>query len=198
MGSCKMCNACQTINVIVFPPQTIHGFVLFAYKVSSPSIIFPVMQNLFLMQQVLLLCIMKNLLTFNPFPYDENKFLLNDKDLDPDINYWNNITLSDCNYVISSDLNALCSEHKDYNQFSIMHSNCRSIVKNCNSLLSLVNLLNHHISVIAVSELWTNKDNELFLIYQGITFMLNLVCILLEVELACSSRKHIIFACEMI
>ena len=95
----------------------------------------------------------KESLMFNPFPYDENKFLLNDKDIDPDINYWNNITLLDCNYVTSSDLNALCSEHKDYNQFSIMHSNCESIVKNCNSLLSLVNLLNHHISVIAVSEL---------------------------------------------
>ena len=72
---------------------------------------------------------------FNPFPYDENKYLINDKDLDPDINYWNNITLPDCNYVSSSDLNALCSEHKDYNQLSIMHSNCRSIVQNFNSLL---------------------------------------------------------------
>ena len=50
-------------------------------------------------------------LIFNPFPYDENKFLLNDKDLDPDINYLNNISLPDCNYVTSSDLNALCSEH---------------------------------------------------------------------------------------
>ena len=71
-----------------------------------------------------------------------------------------NISLPDCNYGTSSDLNALCSEHKDYNQFSIMHSNCKSSVKNFNSLLSLVNLLNHHISVIAISELWTNKDNE--------------------------------------
>ena len=26
-------------------------------------------------------------LSFNHFPYDKNKFLLNDKDLDPDINY---------------------------------------------------------------------------------------------------------------
>ena len=50
-------------------------------------------------------------LIFNPFPYDENKFLLNDKDLDPDINYLNNISLPDYNYVTSSDLNALCSEH---------------------------------------------------------------------------------------
>ena len=107
---------------------------------------------------------------FNPFPNDENKFILNDKDLDPDINYWNNITLPDCNYVTSSDLNALCSEYKDYNQFSIMHSNCRSIVKNY-SLLFLVNLLNHHISVIAVSELWTNKDNEHFFNIPGFNFV---------------------------
>ena len=35
----------------------------------------------------------KESLIFNSFPYDENKFLLNNKDLDPDINYWNNITL---------------------------------------------------------------------------------------------------------
>ena len=41
-----------------------------------------------------------------------------------------------------------------------MHSNCRSIVKNFNSLLSLVNRFNHHISVIAISELWTNENNE--------------------------------------
>ena len=51
-----------------------------------------------------------------------------------------------------------------------MHSNCRSIVNNFNSLLALVNLLNHHTSVIAVSELWTNKDNENFCNIPGYNF----------------------------
>ena len=52
-----------------------------------------------------------------------------------------------------------------------MHSNCRSIVDNFNSLLSLINLLNHHISVIAVSELWTNRDNEHFFNIPGYNFV---------------------------
>ena len=41
-----------------------------------------------------------------------------------------------------------------------MYSNCRSIVKNYNSLLSLVSLLKHNSFAVAVSELWTNDSNE--------------------------------------
>ena len=52
-----------------------------------------------------------------------------------------------------------------------MHSNCRSIVNNFNRLLSLVSLLNYYISVIAVSELWTNKDNEHFFNTPGYNFV---------------------------
>ena len=52
-----------------------------------------------------------------------------------------------------------------------MHSNCRSIEINFNNLLSLVNLFNHHISVIAISELWNNEDNENFYNITGYNFV---------------------------
>ena len=44
-------------------------------------------------------------LVFNPCLYDENKYLINNMDLDPDINCCNNLYLPDSNYVTSSDLN---------------------------------------------------------------------------------------------
>ena len=100
---------------------------------------------------------------FKPFTVDQvddNKFLLNESDLDPNINLCNNYALPDSLYVTSTDLNDFHSgiDHSDC--FSILHVNCRSIHKNYNNLLTTINIVSPPIPIIAVSEIWTHEENE--------------------------------------
>jgi hypothetical protein len=110
-------------------------------------------------------------LVFSPFSTDDNKFLLNEMDLDPDINYYNSLSLPNSSYVTSLDLNNLRNGTTGSNCFSVFHANCRSIVKNFNNLITTINLLTPLVPVIAVSELWTNSDNESFYNIPGYNFV---------------------------
>ena len=72
-------------------------------------------------------------LIFKPFIVDQvndNKFLLNESDLDPDINLCNSYALPDSVYVTDTDLNDVRSNTDHSNCISILHVNCRSIQKN--------------------------------------------------------------------
>lgn len=63
------------------------------------------------------------------------------------------------NYVTEEDLNSFEDKGK-IGQFSILHINARSLIKNIESILLLIHRLHHKFSVIAVTETWTDMNNE--------------------------------------
>ena len=96
---------------------------------------------------------------FNPFPYDDKICFINDMDIEPGINYCNNPSLPESNYVTSDTLNSLRRDFVGLNYCSIFHVNCRSILKKYHNQLATTTLLTPCVSVIAVSELWTTIAN---------------------------------------
>ena len=95
---------------------------------------------------------------FNPISISENRFLANNEDLDPESNFFNDITLPDSVYTTAEDLCGLIS-YNDSN-FSIIHVNCRSLNKNFEKLITLLNQIHTTVSVICVTETWTTPCNE--------------------------------------
>jgi exonuclease III len=86
---------------------------------------------------------------------------------------------STCNYI---DESVLCNfltntANKLVKPFSVLHINCRSIVKNFNSLLDLLHLSKIQPSVIAVTETWLSGFNEHLYDIPGYSFV-------------CISRDH--------
>lgn len=98
-------------------------------------------------------------LTFNPFLYDEKRFLLNMEDMDPDLNYYNNIAFTDTVYKLPSELQHTEEENNCFN-FSLLHANCRGFQHNFDKLTSFLNLISFDVSVVATSETWTDSDNH--------------------------------------
>ena len=86
-------------------------------------------------------------------------FLLNTEDIDPDLNYYNNIAFVDAIYRLPSEIDAVLKENTN-TKFSLMHANCRGFQYNFDKLLSSVTNITNDLSVIAVSETWTNCSNE--------------------------------------
>ena len=74
-------------------------------------------------------------LCFKPISICENRFLANNEDLDPEGNFYNDLTLPDSVYTTTDDLCGLIT-YTD-SSFSIIHVNCRSLNKNFNELISL-------------------------------------------------------------
>ena len=91
---------------------------------------------------------------FHPFEYSENKFLLNDQDIDPENNFLNDITIK-CKYYNETEFN---SSHRTkttfMSQFSIIHINCRSLRKNFYNIQNYLKQLNIKFDVIAITETW--------------------------------------------
>jgi len=97
-------------------------------------------------------------LCFKPISISENRFLANNEDLDPEGNFYNDLTLPDSVYTTTDDLCGLIT-YTD-SSFSIIHVNCRSLNKNFNELISLLNQIQITVSVICVTETWTTSSNE--------------------------------------
>jgi len=91
-------------------------------------------------------------LYFDPFIVDEKRPLLNMEDVDPDLNFYNNIAFKDAVYTLPSEIQA--------SEFSILHANCRGLEYNFDKLQSLVDTIPTSISVIAISETWTDPNSE--------------------------------------
>jgi len=51
--------------------------------------------------------------------------------------------------------------------FSILHINARSLIKNLDNILLFKKGLSHKFSVIALTETWTNEDNEQLVDIEG-------------------------------
>jgi len=82
-----------------------------------------------------------------------HKPLLNNKDLDPDLNYYMDSAF-DSNYYGPNQLH-----HKFQNlpdAFSLMHLNCRSLIPKVNDLLSLLQLL--PVKIAALTETWLTDE----------------------------------------
>ena len=66
---------------------------------------------------------------YHPFQYSEKKFLLNDGNVDPDNNFFNDITFK-CKYYNELDFNTDHCNNNTTETFSILYINVRSIKKN--------------------------------------------------------------------
>ena len=87
-----------------------------------------------------------------------SKSLKFDKDLDPSRNCLNQYRAS--NYHTEDSFNSLSCQLKPGNNFSIVHINARSLVKNYDEICNLIRRLHHKFSVIAITETWTDKNSE--------------------------------------
>jgi hypothetical protein len=87
----------------------------------------------------------------------ESKPLVNDGDLDPEQNFYNDFTIEDSVYTTAIDLKTSYSSDSD---LSILHINCRSLNKNFDSILQLIAQFKFTIPIIAVTETWTTKLTE--------------------------------------
>ena len=98
--------------------------------------------------------------------------LLNNKDLDPDRNYFLDI-LSECEYYGPSQLTH--KFNKDANSFAIMHLNCRIITLKLNEIELLLNQL--PACVLAVTETWLTEATADTIRIPGFKFVYkNRVC----------------------
>ena len=95
--------------------------------------------------------------------------LLNDIELDPDLNYFNVVDTNECKYTLEEEVHEYCSLNSS-GAFSIVHINCRSLNKNFDNLLRLIDSLKVMPTVIAVTETWLNSFNEDHFIIPGYTF----------------------------
>jgi len=109
-----------------------------------------------------------NDLHFDPFSVSDSRFIANNEDLDPENNYYNDLSLHDLVYLTAD---SLCkSIESNSSNFSIIHVNCRSLKKIFDSLTLLLGELCFPGSAICVSETWTVPDSEQVYCIPGYTF----------------------------
>ena len=106
------------------------------------------------------LVVKSNELKFEPIVTDSNRFLANNEDLDPDSNYYNELALPDATYPSADEVFNVTKSTQF--GFSILHVNCRSIRKNFDDLLSLLNQLRstsypYHIRIKRVDKPQLNR-----------------------------------------
>ena len=79
-------------------------------------------------------------------------------DIDPDSNFL--ILTSKCSYYNEPELNDLIGNKKDAINFSLLHLNARSLLKNFDKFTQLLDSSQHEFSAIGISETWLNDINE--------------------------------------
>jgi len=92
----------------------------------------------------------------NNMRFDDN-YLTTTKDVDPEMNYFNDFSVVDSIYECASNLSISLTSNSD---LSILHINCRSINKNFDNLRHLIHQIPFQIPIIAVTETWTTKLTE--------------------------------------
>ena len=94
-------------------------------------------------------------LYFNPI---SNCDTVISSDIDPDSNFLN--LTSKCSYYNEQELNDLIGNKKDAINFSLLHLNARSLLKNFDKFTQLLDSSQHEFSAIGISETWLNDINE--------------------------------------
>ena len=105
-----------------------------------------------------------NNIEFNPFDLNDDVMNTESYDIDPDLQYFNDSTylhnVNNCNYFLEETFNKKSQDLSiDENCFSFMQINIRSIPKNLNKLVNLLQMINIHFSVIGISETWLKDHN---------------------------------------
>ena len=52
-----------------------------------------------------------NEIVYNPFVYDRKRAIINNKDIDPDCNYFNTQVVHDCTYLLADEFNEIIDKH---------------------------------------------------------------------------------------
>jgi len=100
---------------------------------------------------------------FNSFQFNETRYLLNNENFDPDVNYFNDLKLSDSVYCVASDISSISvnmSENVSKYNFSVLNANCRDISRCFNDVTNMVADLDFNLTALALSETWTTLDTE--------------------------------------
>ena len=79
-------------------------------------------------------------------------------DIDPDSNFLN--LTSKGSYYNEPELNDLIGNRKDAINFSLLHLNARTLLKNFVKFTQLLDSSQHEFSAIGISETWLNDINE--------------------------------------
>ena len=96
---------------------------------------------------------------FNPFELNNHHAPVPVDDIDPDIQYYNDISLGNVfhnsNYFIEDSFVEKCESLLiDSSMFSLLHMNIRSIPRHLHELEAYISNLHHEFSIIAISETW--------------------------------------------
>ena len=96
---------------------------------------------------------------FNPFELNDHHAPVPVDDIDPDIQYFNDISLGNVfhnsNYFIEDSFVEKCESLLiDSSMFSLLHMNIRSIPRHLHELEAYISNLHHEFSIIAISETW--------------------------------------------
>src|SRR6218665_2727522 len=86
--------------------------------------------------------------------FSENSHILTNSDIDPDCNYYNNITLGTSRYMCAEEIST--KFNLDEQSLSVMHLNCRSLrhkVPEVNILLCQT-----EVTILALTETWLDPD----------------------------------------
>lgn len=104
-------------------------------------------------------------LIFNPFVYDEGRVLLNDANIDPDNNFFNNTPLRDSTYLSIDEATTLFKCKDQIKPFIFMHLNCQGINNKLSEISLLLTQLN--VSVLAVTETWLDPERASMIYIHG-------------------------------
>ena len=92
---------------------------------------------------------------FNPFLANDS---LNDSNQNPDVNFYNNISSLESNYLSPSEID---KNFKNFSteSFSVLHLNIRSMNKNFEAFQDFYKSLNTKFSIICLTETWANDSD---------------------------------------
>ena len=97
---------------------------------------------------------------FNPFELNNDDDIIDD--LDPDLNFYhdniNNIT-STCKYLYPDALSTIARNWTQAANLSFLHVNARSLNRSFDHLNTLLNDINHHFTIIGITETWLREHN---------------------------------------
>lgn len=93
------------------------------------------------------------------FEFIKDGVSFSDQNLDPDVNFYNNIKISKCSYLTEMEIKKITKQKSG--NFSIIHLNCRSLKKNFDKLLLMLNNIGLKFDVIAISETWLSDIDDM-------------------------------------
>ena len=83
-----------------------------------------------------------------------------DNDIDSDKYVYCNYRNLGNTYYLQIDFNQLVVQNSIDSNFSLLHINIRSLSTNYDQQIVYLNCLKHRFSIIALSETWTNENNQ--------------------------------------